>query len=94
MRNLREDEMKALLAVLIAGGFVLLSMVALELVSIRRSLRRIERDDRQLVVVIQRDLQTIHPARFGDGGQAPPPRFHRSGEGDTPLIHSVPLDTR
>ena len=76
MRSLREDEMKALLAVLIAGGFVLLSVVALELVSIRRSLRRIERDDRQLVVVIQRDLQSIHPARPGEKGQGPPAELH------------------
>ena len=60
--------MKALLATLIAGGFVLLSVVALERVSIRRSLRRIERDDRQLVVVIQRNAESIHPVRSGDAG--------------------------
>jgi len=77
--------MKALLAVLIAGGFVLLSVVALELVSIRRSLRRIERDDRQLVVVIQRDLQSIHPASSGDKEQAPPASFN-----GPPLTQSAP----
>jgi hypothetical protein len=60
--------MKALLATLIAGGFVLLTIVALELVSIRRSLRRIERDDRQLVVVIQRNAESIHPVRSVDAG--------------------------
>jgi len=54
--------MKALLATLVAGGFLLLSVVALELMDIRRSLRRIERDDRQLVVVVQQDLHSIHPA--------------------------------
>jgi hypothetical protein len=90
VRSLREDEMKALLAVLIAGGFVLLSVVALELVSIRRSLRRIERDDRQLVVVIQRDLQSIHPARSGDKGQAAPPSLYGTGGDNTPITHSVP----
>lgn len=82
--------MKALLAFLIAGGFVLLSVVALELVSIRRSLRRIERDDRQLVVVIQRDLQSIHPARSVDKEQAAPPSLYGTGGGNTPGTHSVP----
>ena len=72
MRNLREDELKALLATLIAGGFVLLSVVALELVGIRRSLRRIERDERQLVVVIKRDAENIQPARSGNPGAVTP----------------------
>jgi hypothetical protein len=71
VRSLREDEMKALLATLIAGGFVLLSVIALELVSIRRTLRRIDRDDRRLVVVIQRDLENIHPAKPGNAGLGP-----------------------
>jgi hypothetical protein len=63
--------MKALLATLIAGGFVLLSVIALELVSIRRTLRRIDRDERQLVVVIQRDLESIHPAKVGNAKPSP-----------------------
>ena len=83
--------MKALLAVLIAGGFVLLSVVALELVSIRRSLRRIERDDRQLIVVIQRDLQTIHPAQSGAEGQAASPSLNGSDDGNKPVTHKEPL---
>jgi hypothetical protein len=60
--NLLNAEMKALAAFLIAGALVLLSVVAFELMDIKQSVRRIERDDRQLVVVIQRDLRSSHPA--------------------------------
>jgi len=59
VRNLREDEMKAALALLSAGIFALLSILAVELVGIRRSLRRIEHDERQLVV-IEEDANAVH----------------------------------
>jgi len=62
MLTLLGSEMKALASILIAGALVLLSVVAFELMDIKRSVRRIERDDRQLVVVIQRDIQSSHPA--------------------------------
>jgi hypothetical protein len=44
IRGLRIDELKALLAVMIAGLFVLLSMQALELFAIRRSLEQIKHE--------------------------------------------------
>jgi hypothetical protein len=48
MRGLRTDELKALLAVMIAGLFVLLSVQALELFAIRRSLEQIKHELRPL----------------------------------------------
>jgi hypothetical protein len=44
MRDLRIDELKALLAVTVAGVFALLSVLAIELYSIRLSLERIEQE--------------------------------------------------
>jgi len=60
--TLRDVEMKVLAASLIAAAVALLSVVAFELVDIRRTLRGIERDDRQLVVVIHQDLKSGRPA--------------------------------
>ena len=48
MRGLRIDELKALLAVMIAGLFVLLSIQALELFAIRQSLEQIKHELRPL----------------------------------------------
>ena len=48
MRALRIDELKALLAVMIAGLFVLLSVQALELFAIRQSLEQIKHELRPL----------------------------------------------
>ena len=48
MRGLRIDELKALLAVMIAGLFVLLSVQALELFAIRQSLEQIKHELRPL----------------------------------------------
>jgi hypothetical protein len=62
MPNLLGSETKALAAILIAGALVLLLVVAFELMDIKGSVRRIERDDRQLVIVVQRDLQSSHAA--------------------------------
>jgi hypothetical protein len=44
MRGLRIDELKALLAVMIAGLFVLLSVQALELFALTRSLEQIKHE--------------------------------------------------
>jgi hypothetical protein len=64
--------MKAIAASLIAAAIALLSVIAFELVDIRRTLSGIERDDRQLVLVIHQDLESGRPAaksvkaQFGD----------------------------
>jgi hypothetical protein len=53
MRGLRIDELKALLAVMIAGLFVLLSLQALELFAIRQSLDQIKHELRPVATSVK-----------------------------------------